>query len=216
MIAPALGPVTTSHAGKKAGVGMANRRRSLWAIVAGAALLVAAGVVLLLQHNRSLSVTSPVTTQTSRPHPQGANVNPVNQGPTAAPLMMPVSGKVVAGFGWQYSGALNQWYYNPGVTIAAPDGATVRAAWGGTVTAVKNEAPMGLVVTVDDGNGFRTVYGHLGQAAVKVGMTVHQGDTIGTVGAASIYARQPGSHVDFQIFHGQVPSDPLSYLHPSS
>jgi len=195
---------------------MANRRRSFWAIVAGAALMVAAGVVLLLQHHRPLSVTGPVTTQASRSHPQGANVKPVNQGPTAAPLLMPATGKVVAGFGWQYSGALNEWYYNPGVTIAAPAGATVRAAWGGTVTTVKNDAPMGLTVTVDDGNGFSTVYGHLGQAQVKPGMAISQGQSIGTVGAASIYARQPGSHVDFQIYHGQVPSDPMSYLHPSS
>ncbi|MBX5467567.1 MAG: M23 family metallopeptidase [Firmicutes bacterium] len=197
---------------------MANRRWSLWGIVAGAVLLIAAGITLLLQHHRPLSVTSPMSNLAPHavPNRTGPGQNGAQEEPTAAPLLMPTAGKILAGFGWQYSGALNEWYYNPGITIAAPAGADVRAAWGGTVAAVTNEPPVGLTVRIDDGNGFTTVYGHLGQALVKVGATVHQGDTIGTVGAASIYARQPGPHVDFQVLHGSVASDPMSYLHPSS
>jgi murein DD-endopeptidase MepM/ murein hydrolase activator NlpD len=129
---------------------------------------------------------------------------------------MPVSGKVQSGFGWQYSGALNEWYYNPGITIAAHKGAPVQAAWAGTVADVTREPHMGLTMTIRDGDGFNTVYGHLGKAVVKAGQTVRQGEVIGTVGAASLYSRTTGSHVDFQVYHGPTATNPVNYLHPSS
>ena len=129
---------------------------------------------------------------------------------------MPVSGKIKSAFGWQYSGALNEWYYNPGITIAAAQGHAVNAAWAGTVTQVTKEPHMGLTVTVNDGAGFDTVYGHLGQSSLKAGDVVRQGQPIGTVGGASLYSRQAGAHLDFQVYHGSTATNPMNYLHPSS
>lgn len=189
------------------------RRRTVAGIVGAAVVAAGGGGFLAFHHGGPSPVSGPV------PHQVGTRRRmPPQAVPAAseAPLLMPVTGKVTAGFGWQYSGALNQWYYNPGITIAAPEGQGVYAAWGGTVTAAKTGTPAGGVVTVNDGNGFTTTYSHLGQVLVKVGETVKQGQKLGTVGAASIYARQAGSHLDFGVVHDNTPTDPMSYLHPSS
>ncbi|CAB1128147.1 Peptidase_M23 domain-containing protein [Candidatus Hydrogenisulfobacillus filiaventi] len=136
--------------------------------------------------------------------------------PTGAGILMPVTGTVAAGFGWQYSTALNQWYYNPGITIAAPAGRPVRAAWAGRVAGVTDTGPLGTQVVVDDGDGVRTVYGHLGRVDVHAGEAVRQGQVLGTVGGASLYSRQQRPHLDFGIYYGSTASNPLAYLHPSS
>lgn len=191
---------------------MANRRSTLMGIVAGI-VVVGGAATLVLTHHHQASVTSPVS---QVPVNSPGTTSPVAGGPTSAPLASPVQGKIAGAFGWQYSGALNEWYYNPGVTIAAPTGRPVNAGWAGTVTQVTREPHMGLTVTINDGDGFETVYGHLGKASVKVGDMVRQGQEVGTVGAASLYSRNAGSHVDFQVYKGATATNPMNYLHPSS
>lgn len=191
---------------------MANRRTTILGVVAG--IVVVGGAAAVVLTHRQTSVTSSVSTTPSQSGT--GTTSPAAGGPASAPLEKPVSGKISNGFGWQYSGALNEWYYNPGITIAAHKGKPVNAAWAGTVTNVTREPHMGLTMTIKDGDGFSTVYGHLGSAAVKAGQTVHQGQVIGTVGAASLYSRSAGSHVDFQVYHGDKATNPINYLHPSS
>ncbi len=199
--------------------------RTMWRIVAAvAALMVAVGVGITIaihgahrmqpvkapiHHHRRVTKPQPTRRLRKKPHRQ-----PTAQ-PTAAPLMMPVGGKILANFGWQYSGALNEWYYNPGVTIAAKAGTPVHAAWGGTVTKVMS-LPTGWQVTIDNGDQFATNYSHLEQAKVKSGQSVTQGEVVGTVGNANLYSHQAGPHMNFQIYHHQKASNPVGYLHPSS
>lgn len=191
---------------------MANRRTTIMGVVAGV-VVVGGAAALVLTHRQTASTTTPVSTPASS---QGGQTSRLAGGPTSAPLAAPVQGKIASGFGWQYSGALNEWYYNPGLTFAAKKGQSVKAGWAGQVTQVTKEPHMGLTVTVNDGDGFSTVYGHLGRAEVKAGQEVHQGQVIGTVGAASLYSRNAGSHVDFQVYHGASATNPMNYLHPSS
>ncbi|MDA8198839.1 MAG: M23 family metallopeptidase [Thermaerobacter sp.] len=150
--------------------------------------------------------STPGTTPTA--HPGGH--------PTMAMLRMPVAGRVAAPFGWVYSTRLGEWYYNPGVTLAATPGELVHAGWGGRVTAVGQEPLMGLTVEVNDGNGFTTFYGSLGQANVKVGQVLSQGAVIGTVAAPSLYTRVAGSHLDFQVFQKNQAVNPAHFVKASS
>ncbi|MCL5116479.1 MAG: M23 family metallopeptidase [Firmicutes bacterium] len=192
---------------------MANRRTTILGVVAGIVVVGGAAVVVLTHHHLA-AVTGPVSTTPVTP--QNRSTSPAAGGPTSAPLTAPVQGKIASAFGWQYSGALNEWYYNPGITIAAAKGHPVHAGWAGTVTQITHEPHMGLTVTLNDGDGFETVYGHLGQADVKVGEAVRQGQVVGTVGGASLYSRDAGAHVDFQVYHGAKATNPMNYLHPSS
>lgn len=195
---------------------MANRRITLIGIIAGTVIMAGGAAFLTLRHPGVRTVTVPVSKQSHLRRGVTSRVINKNAGPTQAPLMMPVSGPIASAFGWQYSGALNEWYYNPGITIASKAGQPVRAAWAGRVTQVADTPHMGVTVTVNDGNGFRTVYGHLAESRVKMGQSVKQGQIIGTVGGNSLYSRQSGSHLDFQIYHGNTASNPMGYLHPSS
>lgn len=192
---------------------MANRRTTIMGVVAGI-VVVGGAATLVMTHRQTTSVTSPVSKTPAST--QNGSTPSVAGGPTSAPLAAPVQGKIASSFGWQYSGALNEWYYNPGITFAAKKGQPVKAAWAGAVTQVTKEPHMGLTVTINDGDGFETVYGHLGRANVKAGQQVRQGEVVGTVGAASLYSRNAGSHVDFQVYHGATATNPMNYLHPSS
>ncbi|PSR20917.1 MAG: M23 family peptidase [Sulfobacillus acidophilus] len=191
---------------------MANRRTTIMGVVAG--IVVLGGTAALVASQRPAAVTSslakpPVSSTQTR-------AIPTVGGPASAPLQMPVSGSIASTFGWQYSGTLNEWYYNPGITVAAHQGQPVTAAWSGMVTNVNREPITGLTVTVRDGDGFETVYGHLGSVSVKAGQTIRQGDVIGSVGPASLYSRTQGAHIDFQIYHKATATNPMNYLHPSS
>lgn len=136
--------------------------------------------------------------------------------PTAAMLRMPVAGRVAAPFGWVYSTRLGEWYYNPGVTLAAAPGEPVHAGWGGRVAAVGQEPLMGLTVEVNDGSGFTTFYGNLGQVKVRVGQVLDQGAVLGTAAAPSLYTRVAGSHVDFQVFQKSQAVNPAHFVKASS
>ncbi|MGC8488942.1 MAG: peptidoglycan DD-metalloendopeptidase family protein [Clostridia bacterium] len=131
-------------------------------------------------------------------------------------LMLPVAGQVAAPYGWTYSSHLGEWYFNPGLTLASQPGQAVHAAWAGRVLSVVQKPMMGLTITMDNGGGVQTVYGHLGKALVAAGETVNQGAVIGTVGGPSVYSRDAAAHLDFQIWHGAVSVNPENYLKGSS
>lgn len=193
---------------------MANRRLTMFSIIGGVAVVGGGILTFALTHRSTHAVTVPVAHTVPASHGHQTPAKTLND--TAAPLLMPVTGSVSNPFGWQYSGALNEWYYNPGITVSAKAGTPVHAAWGGVVTQVENVDHQGLSVTVEDGSNYQTVYGHLGSASVKAGQMIKQGEVVGSVGASSIYSRQPGSHLDFQVFHGSMATNPEGYMHPSS
>lgn len=109
-------------------------------------------------------------------------------------------------------GKITQYYssYHKALDIAAPAGTAVLAAADGVVnwSGWKTNGG-GLVVGIDHGNGIVTVYNHLGSAAVKVGDTVTQGQTIARVGCTGDCT---GPHVHFEVIVDGVIVNPLRYL----
>jgi murein DD-endopeptidase MepM/ murein hydrolase activator NlpD len=187
-------------------------RWSLFLVAVGVVVVGGGAYLALGGHGPLGAVTgSAPATQPAR-HPGRHPVTRPATAPTAAPLAMPVAGNVEAGFGWVYSSYLGEWYFNPGVTLSVAAGTPVHAAWGGRVSFVGQMPYMGLTVKVNDGNGYTTVYGHLASAAVTAGETVSQGATLGTVAGPSIYSRQPGAHLDFQVYHQNVAVNPESFV----
>jgi murein DD-endopeptidase MepM/ murein hydrolase activator NlpD len=188
----------------------AARGRYLPGLIAG--LLVVGGGIYLATglHGGQPATGVPRGTMPARPAPRHRGRTPRGKpvAPTASPLALPVAGPVEQGFGWVYSRYLGEWYYNPGITVAAAAGSPVHAAWGGSVSAVARSSTEGLTVTVDDGNGYATVYGHLSTAVVTPGDPVSQGTVIGTVAGPSLYSREPGAHLDFEVIHDGQPINP--------
>lgn len=195
------------------GAGVVVAGAGAWAVTHGSGgFLNGIHVGVLPPHRHRAASAKPAPPHGTRP----ARGTAMPSDATSKPLLMPVAGTVDPGFGWVYTKHLGEWYYNPGVTIDAPAGSPVHAAWAGRVVGVGMAPMTGLTVTVDDGNQFRTVYSHLGKALVKSGAWVKQGDPIGTVGGASLYSRQPGSHIDFQVYHQGQAVNPQEYERSSS
>jgi murein DD-endopeptidase MepM/ murein hydrolase activator NlpD len=59
-----------------------------------------------------------------------------------------------------------------------------------------------IVVVVDDGNGYRSAYVHLGLASVKVGKVVKAGDLLGYEGRTG---RATGCHLHYELFRMDGP-----------
>jgi septal ring factor EnvC (AmiA/AmiB activator) len=124
-------------------------------------------------------------------------------------LDWPVEGAIVYNFGRQTlpSGGVVR---RNGIGIAAPAGTPVKAVEDGTVEVVQALSTYGLSIFVAHGNGYRSLYMHLGSATVKVGDTVKKGQVIGTVGGEN---SDEGPHLYFEI-RGErgIALDPSDWL----
>lgn len=117
-------------------------------------------------------------------------------------LPWPTTGRLVSGFGSTRAGTDLTW---EAVRIAAPEGTPVRAIAHGRIAYAGWLPYYGLVLIVDHGNGYLTVYGHNQALYKQVGDWVEAGDMIATVGASG---GQPSPVLYFQIRHDDRPLDP--------
>jgi murein DD-endopeptidase MepM/ murein hydrolase activator NlpD len=115
------------------------------------------------------------------------------------------------GFIWPCNGTITTEYsaahqaIDIGIDIDTPLYATAA----GVVTQSGPNGTLGLSVTVDHGNGYVTVYGHMDYLWVRPGQNVRQGQKIGAVGSTG---KSTGPHVHFIILHWGTPADPMSLL----
>jgi len=104
------------------------------------------------------------------------------------------------------------WYHN-GVDIATPIGTAMPplyACTSGVVTRSGwNPWGLGLHVSIDHGNGYETVYGHMSRIDVGYGERVSRGQVIGLMGTTG---RSTGPHVHFMVKYNGVAQNPLNYM----
>ena len=67
----------------------------------------------------------------------------------------------------------------------------------------------GVVVMVDHGYGFKTLYAHLQSAKVRAGQKVKRGEQIGTVGSSGL---STGSHLHYEVILNGKQVDPVYYF----
>ena len=141
-------------------------------------------------------------------------------GETAAAVspiyLWPVTGETERGYSadrLSYDVTMRDWRTHEGLDIAAPLGETVYAAHAGLVQSIVQDGLYGTVLTVDHGDGVRTVYANLAsQPAVKVGDWVEAGSIIGSVGDTALCEIGQGTHLHFAVEVNGAPADPLAYL----
>ena len=130
--------------------------------------------------------------------------------PTAAMSATSTSAMVSAGFAAKnlnvWSGANNQ---HNGIDTPMPLNTPVQAQYAGTVMASNLSKDYGLVIQVDHGDGYSSIYAHLNQKAVRPGQKVKIGQVIGKSGATG---NANGPHLHFEIRRGNAPIDPTQYL----
>jgi septal ring factor EnvC (AmiA/AmiB activator) len=130
-------------------------------------------------------------------------------GPFAAgrgKLPWPVDGRLLARFGeTRGDDARTKW---DGVMISAPAGTQVRAVHGGRVVFADWLRGAGLLVILDHGDGYLSLYGHNQSLLKGAGDVVKAGDAISTVGSSG---GQDTPALYFAIRQQGRPSDPAQW-----
>ena len=120
-------------------------------------------------------------------------------------FLWPVQGRIVSSFGAKPEG-----FHNDGINIAAPRGATVRAAQNGVVVYAGNELRgFGNLLLIKHSGGWVTAYAHAERLIVKRGDKVTKGQRVATVGDTGGVI-QPQLH--FEIRKGRRARNPRKYL----
>ena len=117
-------------------------------------------------------------------------------------LTWPVAGTLVHDFGQPRVGGKLKWN---GVVLAAPRGREVRSVYHGRVVFADWLAGMGLLVIVEHGEGYMTLYGYNETILKNTGDWVAPGDVIATVGDSGGQA-QAGLY--FEMRRGTAPVNP--------
>ncbi len=127
--------------------------------------------------------------------------------PLKGKLPWPVQqGKVLARFGQPRAGGSMRWQ---GMLIGTDRGARVRAPFAGRVVYADWLPGMGLMIVLDHGGGYLSLYGHNEELFRKVGEPVSGGDVIGAVGDTGGH-NQPALY--FEVRRGRQPVDPEIWL----
>ncbi|MBB6453983.1 stage II sporulation protein Q [Salirhabdus euzebyi] len=110
----------------------------------------------------------------------------------------------------------NKYYQSVGLDIASANDEPfeVTAALSGTVTEVKEDPLLGMVVELTHDNGVTTNYASLGDVAIETGAEVKQGDVIGTAGR-NLFGQANGIHVHFELRKDNNPLNPEEYFNKS-
>ncbi|MDY7562888.1 murein hydrolase activator EnvC [Pseudomonas sp. 10B1] len=123
-------------------------------------------------------------------------------------LPWPVDGRLLARFGdTRGDDARTKW---DGVMISAPAGSQVHAVHGGRVVFADWLRGAGLLVILDHGNGFLSLYGHNQSLLKDAGDIVKAGEAISTVGNSG---GQETPALYFAIRQQGRPSDPAQWCH---
>ena len=121
-------------------------------------------------------------------------------------LTWPVAGRVIHDFGTGRATGQLKWN---GVVVAATRGQEVRSVYHGRVVFADWLAGMGLLVIVDHGEGYMTLYGYNETLLKSPGDWVAPGDVLATVGDSG---GQPQAGLYFEVRQGTQPVNPKAWV----
>ena len=121
-------------------------------------------------------------------------------------LTWPVAGTLLHEYGQPRAGSSIKWN---GVVLAAPRGREVRAVYHGRIAFADWLAGMGLLVIVDHGGGYMTLYGYNETILKNTGDWVAPGDVIATVGDSG---GQSQASLYFELRRGTKTENPRRWV----
>ncbi|MGE5529987.1 MAG: M23 family metallopeptidase [Patescibacteria group bacterium] len=130
---------------------------------------------------------------------------PGTQAPVLDPsaFLPPCRGTVVTGRGWRRDEKSGVWYYHRGLDLKAAADEPVRAAAPGKVIRVAEADEGGMLVELDHGQGWRSVYACLSQISVGQGAELAGGAVIGRPAAGIVH---------FELWQDKASLDPLQII----
>lgn len=143
-----------------------------------------------------------------KPSPSNASPRPAVANAPALKvggLGWPLSGNLLARFG----GRLPDGRSSSGVLIGAPTGSTVTAVADGSVVFSEWMTGYGLILIIDHGNGYMSLYAHNESLLRDAGDKVRRGDAVAKVGTSG---GQGTPALYFELRRNGQPVDPSSWL----
>ncbi len=144
----------------------------------------------------------------TRPPPRATKTPPAvasAPAPKVGGLGWPLSGNLLA----RYGGKLPDGRTSSGVLIGAPAGSTITAVADGTVVFSDWMTGYGMILIVDHGNGYMSLYAHNDTLLRDAGATVKKGEAVAKVGNSG---GQGVTALYFELRRNGQPVDPGSWL----
>lgn len=145
------------------------------------------------------------TASTPRPAPRPRPQVATAPAPQVGGLGWPVSGSLLTAYG----GRLPDGRSSTGVLIGAPAGTPVKAVADGTVVFAEWMTGYGMLLIVDHGNGYMSLYAHNDALLKTAGDRVTRGETLASVGNSGGQGR---SGLYFELRQGGKPVNPATWL----
>ncbi|MDR1557592.1 MAG: M23 family metallopeptidase [Tannerellaceae bacterium] len=128
------------------------------------------------------------------------------------PAIQPIANKdlkrMASGYGMRIHPIYRIPKFHSGMDFSAPIGTDIYATGNGVVVFSGWKQNYGNCITIDHGFGYRTLYGHLSKANVRVGQKVTRGEVIGYVGNTGL---STGPHLHYEVIIRGKFDDPSKY-----
>ena len=139
-----------------------------------------------------------------------------NERLNAIPAIMPLSKKtsrIVSGFGMRFHPILHYRRMHTGIDLVAKKGTPVYTTGDGTIEIAgkggSQYSGYGIVVVVNHGFGYKTLYAHLSKVDVKNGQKVKRGEKIGEVGSTGL---SQAPHLHYEVIQNGKKVNPVYYF----
>jgi len=131
----------------------------------------------------------------------------------AIPAIVPIekgTQRLVSGFGPRIHPIYKTLRPHTGVDFTAPTGTPIYSPGNGVVSTVeRNRHGYGLMVVIDHGYGYETLYAHLSKFNVRVGQEVKRGEIIGFVGNTGV---STAPHLHYEVIRHGNKVNPINYF----
>ena len=112
-----------------------------------------------------------------------------------------------------YNQTLGVYTGHMGIDFGAESGAQVLAVYGGKIESITTSYLQGTTITIDHGNGLKSIYNSLDALESLVeGQTVSAGEVIGTISDNNRQEYKDGPHLHFEVTLNGERVDPDEYL----
>lgn len=126
------------------------------------------------------------------------------------PAIKPTSGNFAYNsFGMRLHPILKRYKPHYGIDIVVDRGTPVWAPGKGKVVYVGRRGGFGLVVEIDHGFGYTTIFAHLSKSLVKAGQTVSRGEIIAKSGNSGLSS---GPHLHYEVHHNGSKLNPVDFF----
>ncbi|MEX2364835.1 MAG: M23 family metallopeptidase, partial [Balneolaceae bacterium] len=127
------------------------------------------------------------------------------------PAIKPTGGIMLSGYGVRYHPILKYNRRHNGIDFRADIGDPVFSTGNGKIKFAGRQSTLGLIVIVDHGFGYETMYAHLSALpkGIKKGVAVERGQKIALAGDSGL---SEGPHLHYEVHYNSKPVDPIYFL----